>query len=311
MEYGATPVSIGFTANYSGTASYPVTGDTWAIAIDFAAGSIWEAKNNVWINGSNPATGSLPVISFVPATVGALFPAITTHDAGEVWTLQPTPASQKYLPPPGFQAWDGGPVTPPPTSVWSASDAAAAAGMTLSNGGLTISGTLASGYASVRNSASHSSGKVYIEILTSVALASQVLQVGVASAGFVALNQYLGTSNYSAGYNLCFGSIAGSGITGAGGPSLAISAGDVIAIAIDFSAGNVWVAQNNSWLSSGNPATGASPFMTFTPATVGALFAAIALASVANAGPPNYSLTLQPTAASQKYAPPSGFSPWG
>ena len=71
------------------------------------------------------------------ATVGALFLALTAGGANPgVRTLQPTAASQKYLPPPGFQAWDGGPVTPV-TSVWSAPDAAAS-GATLSNGGLTV-----------------------------------------------------------------------------------------------------------------------------------------------------------------------------
>ena len=60
----------------------------------------------------------------------------------------PTAASQKYLPPPGFQAWDGGPVTPR-ASVWSASDAAANA-MTLSNGGLTVTPGGAAGISGIQ-----------------------------------------------------------------------------------------------------------------------------------------------------------------
>ena len=40
-------------------------------------------------NGSNLATGSLPMISFVSATVGALFAAIIfVHDSVDNWTLQ-------------------------------------------------------------------------------------------------------------------------------------------------------------------------------------------------------------------------------
>ena len=127
--------SAGFTTNYT-TTLYPMASDVWALAVDFATGNMWLAVNNVWINSSNPATGTLPYITFVPATVGALFPTLTMQTGVEgPWTLQPTAASQKYLPPPGFQAWDGGPVTPS-TSVWSASDAAANS-MTLTNGGLT------------------------------------------------------------------------------------------------------------------------------------------------------------------------------
>jgi hypothetical protein len=108
--YNNTPVSAGFTANFL-TTKYPSTGEVWALAVDFAAGSIWLAQNNVWITAGmalekDPASGTLPIISFVPATVGALFPAMSSSGAAEQWTLQPTAASQKYAPPSGFSAWD-------------------------------------------------------------------------------------------------------------------------------------------------------------------------------------------------------------
>jgi hypothetical protein len=102
--------SAGFTVNYA-LGTWAGTGAVVGMAIDFAAGKMWIAFDNVWFNGSNPGVGSLPIFSFVPATVGALFPALTMYNAGEIWTLQPTPASQKYAPPGGFQAWDGGPVS--------------------------------------------------------------------------------------------------------------------------------------------------------------------------------------------------------
>jgi hypothetical protein len=106
IAYQSTSVSAGFTANYS-TGQYQVANDVWAMAVDFATGSVWIAKNNVWINSSNPATGTAPVVSFVPATVGALFPGMSFNDGNNgVWTLQSTAASQKYAPPSGFSAWD-------------------------------------------------------------------------------------------------------------------------------------------------------------------------------------------------------------
>ena len=164
--YALNEVSAGFTSNYAPPHIQPHVGDVWALAVDFTAGNIWIAQNNVWLNSSSPATGTLPIISFVPATVGALFPGMSlTVPADGVWTLQPTPASQKYLPPPGFQAWDGGPVTPS-TSVWSAADAAAN-GMTLSNGGLTAAATSGNHY-TIRNTISKTSGKLYIEFLVVV-----------------------------------------------------------------------------------------------------------------------------------------------
>ena len=67
-------VSTGFTSNYTSSLTPSVAGDVLGLAIDFTAGSIWISKNNVWSNSSNPTTGTLPIVSFVQATVGALFP---------------------------------------------------------------------------------------------------------------------------------------------------------------------------------------------------------------------------------------------
>jgi F5/8 type C domain len=103
---GPATVSSGFTSNYSPVTGNGAIGDVWGLAIDFAAGAIWIAQNNVWVNASNPASGSLPAVSFVPATVGALFAAMSMRYQPGNWTLQPTAASQKYAPPSGFSAWD-------------------------------------------------------------------------------------------------------------------------------------------------------------------------------------------------------------
>ena len=308
VQYGATVVSSGFTSNYDVTTNYAISGDTIGVAVDFTAGKIWVSKNNTWANGSNPATGSLPIMSFTPATVGALFPGLSVDNTGEVWTLQPTPASLKYLPPPGFQAWDGGPVTPS-TSVWSASDAAAN-GMTLSNGGLTVTNNdpTSGNFYTIRSTISKTSGKLYVEFTTSVAVPVTTYELfGLASAGINTLT-YIGQTNYSGGVLL-----NGNGTQVSTGfakfsdllnsPS---AAGDVWALAIDFSVGNIWVAHNNVWQNSGNPATGTFPIMQFVLATTGALFPAMSISST-TAGV----WTLQATAASQKYAPPSGFTPWG
>jgi microcystin-dependent protein len=55
-----------------------------------------------------PFGGISPFVTFTPATVGALFPAMAFSTSGSngVWTLQSTAASQKYAPPSGFKAWD-------------------------------------------------------------------------------------------------------------------------------------------------------------------------------------------------------------
>ena len=296
-------VSSGFTAGISNS-KYPVNGDTWAVAVDFTAGKVWVAQNNVWLTSSferDPASGATPALSFTPATVGALFPTLTVEQAGNVYSLQSTAASQKYLPPPGFQAWDGGSVTPT-TSVWSASDAAAG-GMMLSNGGLTMTPTSTASYKTIRGTIGQTAGKLYVEFLVTTA-SSDPPMFGVGSAG-MAISSFLGNSNYSVG--LISGGTFVTGFTSnyaLGGFTIAIN--DVVGLAVDFSAGSVWISKNNVWVNSSNPATASLPVASFVPATVGALFPGLSPEAPA-AG----SWTLQSTAASQKYAPPSGFSAWG
>ena len=311
---GGGQVSSGFTENYSPVSTGPALNDVYALAVDFAAGKVWLSKNNVWDNGSNPATASLPIVSFTPATVGALFAAMSFNAAlgagVGVWTLQSQPAQQTYLPPPGFQAWDGGPVTPPPSSVWSASDATAGS-MTLTNGGLTVTPGAAGQWQAIRSTTSKTSGKFYVEFSNSVAATNWVFSVGLASAG-IALGGgafALGMSNYSVGIVTLTTVNVSSGFTKnytPNGPDWQPAAGTVFALAIDFTAGSIWFADNNVWTNSSNPATGSLPAVSFVPATVGALFAAMDFGATGVGV-----WTLQATAASQKYAPPSGFTAWG
>ena len=188
------------------------------------------------------------------------------------------------------------------SSVWSASDAAANA-MTLSNGGLTVAPTSGVPWQSVRGSISKSSGKLYFEVIANVGDADSGIGLGLANAGFT-VNTYLGNAPYSFASYFLPGQY-GSGFTAIYGfPGVSAVTGTVLGVAIDFTAGNVWLAFNNAW-GSGNPASGANPAATFTPATVGALFPAMAFRTVNNGV-----WTLQSTAASQKYAPPAGFSAW-
>ena len=185
------------------------------------------------------------------------------------------------------------------TSVWSASDAATN-GMTLSNGGLTFSSASGGNGTSIRGTVSHTSGKVYIEFLCVSTNTNAAF--GLASAGFNVGN-LLGKSIYSGGvFYAANGVSAGftSNITSLNYPR----ANDVLALAVDFASGSMWLAYNNAWLGGGDPSTGSLPMISFIPATVGALFPTMCPQDAAEIW------TLQSTAASQKYAPPSGFSAW-
>ena len=318
---GGTLVSSGFTSIQSptGAAIVPAANDVFGLAIDFTTGNIWLSHNNVWFVSGNPAIGTSPLASFVQATVGALFPALSFNDTNTlfgiitpqpkavgtssgIWTLQATAASQKYAPPSGFSAWDGG-TAPPPTSVWSASDASANA-MTLSNGGLTVVATKVTTWNTIRGSISKTTGKLYVEFLISSASNDNEQLFGQASSGF-AIGSYLGSSNYSMGLSNA-GGYQSTGFAVNYGPTIAAaSQNDVFAIAVDFAAGSIWFARNNVWINASNPATGSLPYMSFVQATVGALFPALSLYD-----PTSGVWTLQSTAAALKYAPPSGFSAW-
>jgi hypothetical protein len=192
--------------------------------------------------------------------------------------------------------------TPATTSVWSAEDAAAT-GMTLSNGGLTVTDPTGGGWTSIRSSISRTTGKLYVEILVNASNNNGLSIIGLASAGFNPTGN-LGASTYSAGIVHDGNYVSAGFISNYNVPQYPIT-NDVWALAVDFAAGSVWVAQNNVWLNSSNPATGSLPIISFTPATVGALFCGLSLYYAGEAR------TLQATPASQKYAPPSGFSPWG
>jgi hypothetical protein len=61
------------------------------------------------------------------------------------------------------------------------------------------------------------------------------------------------------------------------GSQLSLTSSDIANVAIDFDAGKIWYGKNNVWISSGDPATGANPFQTFTPSSYDFLYPALRL----------------------------------
>ena len=86
--------------------------------------------------------------------------------------------------------------SPPPSSVWSSSDATANA-MTLSNNGLTFTSPPTNGFNTIRGTVGRTTGKYYVEFFTEWTGGNN--SFGVASAGFDPVGKNLGTSNYSGG----------------------------------------------------------------------------------------------------------------
>lgn len=184
-------------------------------------------------------------------------------------------------------------------STWSAADATAT-GSTLSNNNLTVRGTA---WTTVRGTVSKSSGKWYVEFLVAAMPSANNFFFGFGNSGMT-ISTWLGQSTYSYGNFPSTGNNFSAGFTQLiSGASPGAALNDVWAFAIDFDAGIIWLARNNTWLFGGNPATAASPMMSFVPATTGPLFPAVSTYT--------NTVTLQSTATFQTFAPPTGFLPWG
>ena len=72
------------------------------VAYDADAGKVWFAKNNTWQASGNPAAGTNPAFSGIPA---GLYAAMSGVWIGTKMTARFASASQTYSPPSGFTAW--------------------------------------------------------------------------------------------------------------------------------------------------------------------------------------------------------------
>jgi hypothetical protein len=189
-------------------------------------------------------------------------------------------------------------------TVWSATDATAGS-FTLTNGDRDVQAGQ-SAWKTVRATTSKDAGKWYAELHTITEVEYGML--GFASSGFSPAS-YLGTSNYSVGFSVGGVQYRSTGFTAGSGAALDsfLAVGSVWQLAIDFTAGKIWLGKNNTWLNSGDPVAGTNPAVNFTPATVGALFPAAGQYGVTEGG----KIRLCAATSQQTYSPPSGFTAWG
>ena len=171
--------------------------------------------------------------------------------------------------------------------------------LALSNGNLTVTNTGGGAWASARTSISKSSGKWYAEIALNVVPSPYtILGVTDTTPNAAAMESNLGAITNSAGITPG-GYQAVVGFTSVGGSPWSIAAGNVIGIAFDATNKQAWLAINNVWQGSGNPAGGTNPFWTWTGAySICPAWCAYTAASQAS---------YQPSGA-QSYSPPSGFT---
>lgn len=175
---------------------------------------------------------------------------------------------------------------------WNPSDKNAS--ITLSSGNLIA--TFNSGsWAAARATLSKASGKWYFEVKVLVTGGSANRGVGIGNAS-ANLSNYIGADANA------WGHLSDGYKTNAGYIAYGVSwenVNDVVMIAYDLTAGQIWFGKSGTWMASGNPAAGTNPAYTGVSGTVfpmcGAISSTASLQGIFNSG----SLT---------YTPPSGFS---
>lgn len=114
---------------------------------------------------------------------------------------------------------------------------------------------------------------------------------------------YIGNSPISIGVQATNGQTSVNGMASSQNYLQPFAINDVMALAIDLSAGKGWLGKNTAWYGSGDPVAGTNPWFTFTPGLK--LWPAFASANADNSGAANFggsafTMTL-----------PTGFSAWG
>ena len=197
----------------------------------------------VWIapgDGTVPSAVQSEIVSYYAPVAGATAVWIAGFFAPPPAAIGATPIT--------ISGWggSGGGGPPPVTSVWSADDAAAG-GMTLSNGGLTVtpSGALAvekpgqprAAWQSIRSSIGKTAGKLYVEFKTSSAVTTWTYAEGLGDAG-INISGQLGDSPKGFGLFPQTSTLV-NGFTSNYTSSLPYlpAVGDVYALAVDFTAG--------------------------------------------------------------------------
>jgi hypothetical protein len=166
--------------------SIPVFG----IAIDLDNKKIWgRVALGPW-SGSfgNPATNT-GGSDITAIGSGSVFPCFSAN-SGDATTANFGAASFKRDIPSGFSAWSS-------SAVWDSANKDAS--VTLSNGSLTATGTVSSGWKSVRATIGHSTGKWYFEVTPDIVSGGNGWMLGIENASGT-LSSYLGSTANGAGF---------------------------------------------------------------------------------------------------------------
>jgi hypothetical protein len=211
-----------------------------------------------------------------------------------------SPASAQII---GGGVWgDAKPHAPAPaTATWNTTDSASE--ITRSNGNLTLTYTSGSGFQGVRATNSHSTGKFYFEVVTTVNAGN--IMIGLANANYLpSTNALVFNTLDSVGYWATNGNVETNGTVLA--TASTYSNGDTVSIAVDLGAMLLWVrADAGNWNNSGtaNPATGTGG-ISLASLNAGPYFPAINLHDTGETNTANFGATAYAETV------PAGFGNW-
>lgn len=195
-----------------------------------------------------------------------------------------------------------------------------AAGCTITNGGLDLTGDANAGWKTHIATMPNTSGLVYWEMKAqAVASATNLGYVGVCNQDF-STEGYLGQSSSNSGRHEAAAGLWGlagqaSSVTGAVNSPWTLRAALTLAsniavngrvmLALNRSLGYLWIGVNGTWPNGGDPAAGTNPWITGIPTTDLVFIAASIYTGTGN------TWRIQAKASEQSYLPPSGFTAWG
>jgi hypothetical protein len=176
----------------------------------------------------------------------------------------------------------------------------------LSNGNrdATISGG-SGNFNTVRVNTPKSAGKIYVEeVFVSGQASGPGFSIGLCDGAF-SKDAYLGSGGNSCMFYGPTGQTFTSGIFASanGVSNSTYVANDRWMLAVDFTAGKVWLGKNGTWLS-GDPAAGTAPWLTFTTTGAPVLY----MASTLYDGATVTTSTTVRLPATTNYTPPSGYT---
>lgn len=159
-------------------------------------------------------------------------------------------------------------------SYWNPADNSSEITLSSGNADALRSSTNNGSWRSVRGVTVRSSGKYYAECVDVVDGALDASMIFGVATSAASLSSYCGSDAYGWGgqtNNTINRAVYHSGTFTDPGSGAAVTAGGRGLVAVDFSAGNIWLGSytggSTTWYGGGDPATGAVAVYTFTPGT--------------------------------------------